>query len=114
MSSKSEYEDIRKAIFGLIFLGTPHQGSRVAPVAAFAARWISWLLGSRDVTLQSLRANGNSLADAHKRFIDACAKDIEPKHNLWEYNTSCFYESLETSFYGLSLGFVRFHEFMAR
>ncbi|KAF4470039.1 peptidase C14 [Fusarium albosuccineum] len=67
LCSAKEHSDIWRHTCGIIFLGTPHQGSSISGVASIIAYWTRFL-GSSTVLLSALAANEINLTDLEERF----------------------------------------------
>ncbi|KAJ9660144.1 hypothetical protein H2201_007051 [Coniosporium apollinis] len=91
-----EYKNIRDATCGVIFLGTPHQGSSVSTLGALAAR-LTRLFGSDTTQLVYLQMHSRELANLQARF----RKGITEGTKMFS-----FYETFPTCFWGFSFGFV--------
>ena len=78
------FRDIRLSTAGIIFLGTPHQGSE----AAVYGVWLAQAVGHDKTLLESLKRNSPALYDI--------ARDFEAGyHNA---DIVCFYEDKEASY----------------
>ncbi len=66
------------AIVGILFLGTPHQGSS----AAEYGKWLARALGNDTSLLETLKRNSPTLLEV--------AQDFEASYN--EVDVVCFYE----------------------
>ncbi|KAI1465801.1 armadillo-type protein [Daldinia caldariorum] len=78
LSSAQCSREILEDTCGIIFLGTPHQGSSASFTAAMLASWTS-LLGSDNTLLLSLQSHGPDLSDLQDRFmrqISSCSRDV--------------------------------------
>ena len=73
---EDDYRDILNATCGIIFLGTPHQGSDVSSLGAFAASVTSLLFGSNKMLLISLQKHSAGLSDLQNNFSASISKDI--------------------------------------
>lgn len=74
-----DFRDIRLATCGVIFLGTPHQGS---PVAEYA-EWLTRAIGNDTTLLKTLKKNSP--------ILDWLARDFESSYG--EADIVCFYEN---------------------
>ena len=72
------FKDIRLAIVGILFLGTPHQGSS----AAEYGMWLARALGNDTTLLQTLKNNSPTPLEV--------AQDFEASYN--NVDIVCFYE----------------------
>ena len=72
------FKDIRMAIAGILFLGTPHQGSS----AAEYGMWLARALGNDTALLETLKRNSPTLQEV--------ARDFEDSYN--NMDVICFYE----------------------
>ena len=72
------FKDIRMAIAGIIFLGTPHQGSSTAEYGM----WLARALGNDTTLLETLKKNSPTLHEV--------AKDFEAIYS--NLDIVCFYE----------------------
>ncbi|KAF6809165.1 hypothetical protein CMUS01_13739 [Colletotrichum musicola] len=89
--SSSAMEDTR----GVIFLGTPHQGSSLSIAASILGK-LTALLGSNTALLLTLQSNHNQLSDLEDEFRRVAA----------DKQITSFYETKPTFYLGLSLGCV--------
>ncbi|KAF6803004.1 hypothetical protein CMUS01_15208 [Colletotrichum musicola] len=89
--SSSAMEDTR----GIIFLGTPHQGSSLSIAASILGKLTAWL-GSNTALLLTLQSNHNQLSDLEDEFRRVAA----------DKQITSFYETKPTFYLGLSLGCV--------
>jgi hypothetical protein len=110
----NDYGEIRQAIIGVIFLGTPHHGSATSTMGSYLTRIFGILLGADGYLLRSLEKNHPALASAHSTFVDLCRVHVQRQVgwndtnlDLWE-NSKCFYEAKPTMLIGglISLGKV--------
>lgn len=96
--AETDSSDIVDDTCGIIFLGTPHQGSPMSVVGAIVA-FLTRLLGSSTGILLSLRNHHVQLSDLEDRF-GACMKKKESRRRKTDIVS--FYEAKHTFF----LGFV--------
>ncbi|KAF6822496.1 hypothetical protein CPLU01_11994 [Colletotrichum plurivorum] len=89
--SSSAMEDTR----GIIFLGTPHQGSSLSIAASILGK-LTALLGSNTALLLTLQSNHNQLSDLEDEF----------RRVATDKQITSFYETKPTFYLGLSLGCV--------
>ena len=61
---------IAESTNGVIFLGTPHEGSRVASVGAFVSLLFYWR-NSRARLLQALSPESDELHELHSAFVNS-------------------------------------------
>ena len=82
------FRDIRLSVSmaGIIFLGTPHQGSD----AAVYGIWLAQAVGHDKTLLESLRRNSSVLYDI--------ARDFEASYGYDNADIVCFYESKNASY----------------
>ena len=78
------FRDIRLSTAGIIFLGTPHQGSE----AAVYSVWFAQAVGHDKTLLESLRRNSPALHDI--------ARDFEASYS--NADIVCFYEDKDASY----------------
>ena len=78
------FRDIRLSTAGIIFLGTPHQGSE----AAVYAKWLTQAIRHDKTLLESLRDNSPALHDI--------ARDFETSYGSTDI--VCFYEDKDASY----------------
>lgn len=79
-----EFRDIRLSTAGIIFLGTPHQGSEAAVYGA----WLTQAAGHDKTLLESLKRNSPALYNIARDF-DAGYSHID---------IVCFYEDKDASY----------------
>ena len=72
------FKDIRMATAGILFLGTPHQGSS----AAEYGMWLARALGNDTTLLETLKKNSPTLQEV--------AQDFEASYS--NVDIVCFYE----------------------
>ncbi|EON65782.1 hypothetical protein W97_05021 [Coniosporium apollinis CBS 100218] len=96
-SIEQDYRDIGDATCGIIFLGTPHQGSGVSAIGALVAWLTTALFGSDMTQLVYLQKHGKELANLQARFAKSIVEGIK---------MFSFYETLPTCFHQISLGLV--------
>ena len=78
------FRDIRLSTAGIIFLGTPHQGSE----AAVYGVWLAQVMGHDKTLLESLRRNSPALHEI--------ARDFEASYS--NVDIVCFYEDKDASY----------------
>ncbi|KAI9730825.1 MAG: hypothetical protein M1834_005543 [Cirrosporium novae-zelandiae] len=93
-----EYKDIFDAIYGILFLGTPHQGSSMSWLGQLLAMITAPLLGSNKMLLHSLEYHEYGLTELQQRFSQCLDKT--------DKQFRAFYETLPTTFFGFSVGLV--------
>ncbi|KAF6832893.1 hypothetical protein CPLU01_05842 [Colletotrichum plurivorum] len=93
---------IKQDTSGIIFLGTPHQGSSL-PIAASLLGKLTALLGSNTALLLTLQSNHNQLSDLEDDFRRVAA----------DKQITSFYETKPSFYLGLSIGCI-FHRESAR
>jgi len=89
----SKYSWLLDATIGIIFLGTPHQGSKIANKGAFiakVAKYTGLVRPNREI-LESLKRNSGELFEKVEQFKDICIK----------IKISSFYETLSMGSFGL-------------
>ncbi|KAI0852003.1 hypothetical protein F5Y00DRAFT_274251 [Daldinia vernicosa] len=99
--SDSRFGDISRDTAGILFLGTPHQGSTVSWIGEILARLT--ILSGSDTTLLKLLSHGSSALLDLKRDFSAAVTSIINQKPLLVYS---FYETLPTFRYGVSLGVI--------
>ncbi|KAF3070397.1 Peptide-N4-(N-acetyl-beta-glucosaminyl)asparagine amidase A [Daldinia childiae] len=99
--SDSRFGDISRDTAGIIFLGTPHQGSTVSWIGEILARLT--ILSGSDATLLKLLSHGSPELLDLKRDFSAAVTSIINQKPLLVYS---FYETLPTFRYGVSLGVI--------
>ncbi|CAI7660079.1 unnamed protein product [Penicillium pancosmium] len=92
--------DIVDSTSGIIFLGTPHQGSSVSTPAAILA-WVTTVLGSESGLPISLTHHRTELADLDVNFVQ-CMREKERRTRKTEIIAFC--EMRSTYFAGISVG----------
>lgn len=97
---REDFRDVREAIIGVIFLGTPHFGSNFVDSALMILAWFSTQL------LGSMVSRMLSLKDLHDILTQECEEE-DTELDLWR-NSRGFREARpKTLFSGLfSLGLV--------
>ncbi|KAM3563321.1 hypothetical protein ARSEF4850_002388 [Beauveria asiatica] len=96
-------QDIVDATSGILFLGTPHQGSSVSIAGAVLA-WMTGLLGSNTTLLLSLKSNDQQLSTLAANFKQCIASSNKRRQE--NIRISSFYETKKTYLLGLSLGVI--------
>ncbi|KAI1481363.1 hypothetical protein F4774DRAFT_424234 [Daldinia eschscholtzii] len=99
--SDSCFEDINRNTAGIIFLGTPHQGSGASSFGKALARLTSFS-GSNAMLLRLLSYGSPALLDLKRDFSTAITSIFHQKPLL----VYSFYETLPTFFGWLSLGVI--------
>ncbi|RMZ86971.1 hypothetical protein DV736_g5797, partial [Chaetothyriales sp. CBS 134916] len=95
-------EEILSNTRGIIFLGTPHQGSPASIAGAILATMTA-VLGSNNTLLLSLRDHHNELSDLEELFADRM-KDEEQRQEKTQIFS--FYETMQTTLWWLPIGLV--------
>ncbi|KAM3558268.1 hypothetical protein MY1884_004072 [Beauveria asiatica] len=98
----NDSQEIVDDTLGILFLGTPHQGSSVSVAGALLA-WISGLLGSDMTLLLSLKRHDAQLSSLADAFRSRVAPNERRQRKV---PITSFYETKKTYFLGLSLGIV--------
>ena len=80
----NDFKDIRLSTAGIIFLGTPHQGSE----AAVYEVWLAQAVGHDKTLLKFLKRNSSAL--------DEIARDFNASHG--NADIVCFYEDKDVSY----------------
>lgn len=81
---RHEFSNIRLSTAGIVFLGTPHQGSD----AASYGLWLAQVVGHDKTLLESLKKNSPALYEIAQDFeASYCDADIV-----------CFYENIQASY----------------
>jgi hypothetical protein len=94
----SEAEKIRQATQTILFLGTPHTGSKATKLASFLLHYlglIAWMCGSKLLLLKSLEWHSEGLRDLDIEFSETCPEHI----SLYS-----FYETKDSYFGIINLG----------
>ena len=98
-AKNEEYEDIRDAMCGIVFLGTPHQGSSASAIGSLLAWLTTPFFGSNKMLLRSLQWHTAELANLQQAFLESF-----PKGSL----VFSLYETLPTLAFGIPIGLVSF------
>jgi len=85
-SNRPDCEDIKRSTAGVLFLGTPHEGTDVAGYGSFIAK----LKGNDPSLIQSLKPTDE---DLYALSLDFAA-------GYRHLNISCFYEKLDNAYVG--------------
>ena len=85
-SNRSECEDIRSSTTGVVFLGTPHEGTTIAQWASFLAM----IKGNDSKLLEQLQPKEEMLYELSHDFASG--------YN--HLSTMCFYEKLSNTYVG--------------
>lgn len=99
----SDSQDIVDDTSGILFLGTPHQGSSVSVAGAVLA-WMTGFLGSDTTLLLSLKSDDQQLSTLAANFKLCIASSN--KHRKENIRITSFYETKKTYLLGVSLGVV--------
>ena len=68
-SAPTEHPDVLENIHGIIFLGTPHRGTKYSFYARAAALWLKRLNANPDIFLP-LKVNSSALLEQHASFMN--------------------------------------------
>lgn len=104
--AEKEYKNIFEAICGIIFLGTPFQGSDFATPARLLVH-ISAPFGSKTILLRLLQSHSQELANLREDFIRSISrmKPFRSRETVWEVDESpfiyTFFEDIDTVLLGL-------------
>lgn len=98
----SDSQDIVDDTAGIVFLGTPHQGSSVSIAGAVLAA-LTGFLGSDTTLLLSLKNHGAQLSNLADVFDSRIAPNGPRQRKI---PITSFYETKKTYLFGLSLGLV--------
>lgn len=99
----NESQEIIDDTSGILFLGTPHQGSSVSLAGAVLA-WMTGFLGSDMTLLLSLKSNNQQLSTLAAKFKHCVASSNKRRQE--NIRISSFYETKKTYLLGVSLGVV--------
>ncbi|KAK6501920.1 hypothetical protein TWF481_009739 [Arthrobotrys musiformis] len=100
-TSPDEYLDISQKTAGIIFLGTPHEGSEASWIAGWLAKLTSFS-GSDAVLLSLLEHHSSQLSDLRDEFSEAVASPAQDSR-LKLYS---FFETKKSYPYGIPLGVI--------
>jgi hypothetical protein len=81
---RKDFNDLRSSVAGIIFLGTPFQGSD----AATYGKWLAHLAGHDTTLLRSLLKDSQNLRDLSSDFWDS----YSDRHMV------CFYENKDAEY----------------
>lgn len=93
-----EFNEIFDAVSGVLFLGTPHQGSQMSWAAKLLAILTTPFFGSNKMLLRTLEYHEDGLINLQQQFSRLLDKTDKQVY--------AFYESLPTRVFGLSVGLV--------
>jgi hypothetical protein len=93
--AQRDYKEIYRATRGVIFLGTPHRGSKLSWLARFIAT-LAIPFGSNKALLNNLKYHSKDLEKKTDDFSKSCQRMY----------IACFYEKLPMYLLGISLGLV--------
>ncbi|KAL1856821.1 hypothetical protein VTK73DRAFT_8221 [Phialemonium thermophilum] len=96
-----EYRAIFKKTAGILFLGTPHQGSSVSWLGGWLAR-LTYFSGSDAILLNLLEHHSSQLSDLRDEFSKAVALPVRDSR-LTLYS---FFETRKSYLYGIPLGMI--------
>ena len=85
-SNRSDCEDIRSSTTGIVFLGTPHEGTTIAQWASF----LSMIKGNDNRLLEQLQPKAETLFELSHDFASGYK----------QLSTVCFYEKLSNTYVG--------------
>ncbi|RDA85631.1 hypothetical protein CP532_3563 [Ophiocordyceps camponoti-leonardi (nom. inval.)] len=88
---------------GIIFLGTPHQGSAASTAGAIAASTLTGFLGSDTTLLLALKSHNKQLSYLDERFGD-CMREKEGRRR--KTRLVCFCEAKPSWVFGIPLGII--------
>ncbi|KAL9062482.1 MAG: hypothetical protein Q9157_008881, partial [Trypethelium eluteriae] len=83
--------DIADALYGIIFMGTPHKGSDFATWGEFLRRWLGRVKQTNTKLLKELEKNAEPLAELQDRFQKFLRLQEQHKTNI---QIVCFLEEL--------------------
>lgn len=109
-----QYRDILDDTIGIIFLGTPHQGSNVSQFGAFIAR-LTWLFGSSTILLKGLYRDNPHLSDLQERFMSVIRrrKDIKLV-TMYEMHPTYFAQLIYLGFVSTITKRYTYHEYLRK
>ncbi|TRX88171.1 hypothetical protein FHL15_010920 [Xylaria flabelliformis] len=99
LSASKPEQDVSKNTRGIIFLGTPHQGTSVSNWGTLLT-FLTSFLGSDNTLLLYLKKHNSDLSNLEAWF----KKWVEQRPR--KVKVECFYEMRPTFIFGLSIGFV--------
>lgn len=82
---------------GIVFLGTPHQGSNTAKFGKIIALLTSRVLGSKKMLLQGLQLHTTDLSNLQLDFYSACGTGIR---------ITTVHETRDSKLYNIPIGMV--------
>ncbi|OJI82831.1 hypothetical protein ASPTUDRAFT_123533 [Aspergillus tubingensis CBS 134.48] len=109
-----QYRDILDDTIGIIFLGTPHQGSNVSQFGAFIAR-LTWVFGSSTILLKGLYRDNPHLSDLQERFMSVIRrrKDIKLV-TMYEKHPTYFAQLIYLGFVSTIITRSTYHKYLQK
>lgn len=102
VSAQERNEEVYKHVVGIMFLGTPHNGS---PLTRFGTllSYFSYWSGSSTSLLDVVQTESTENTNLHRNFTD-----LRYNHNYLKKkdNIVCFFEAVRESFLGFALTHV--------
>ncbi len=98
VSARDKNEEVYKHAVGIIFLGTPHKGSRLTRFGIFLSYFSYWS-GSRSSLLDVIQTKSTQNTILYDKFMD-----LRQQHDFLKYKNSivCCFEAVRDSFLGFA------------
>lgn len=91
-NSKIHLRNVFKQLKGIIFLGTPHQGSWMADWSKIPAKALGVVKSTNPTLLEVLQINNEHLQSLHRRFLNKLQAVERDSRGQRTIETTCFYE----------------------
>lgn len=93
LHSDKALQSIPDHTIGVLFLGTPFQGSSLASYGSIAINLLKYVMNTQPDSLQTLEKKSKKLADINTKFAKFL-KERDRAHNMPRLQIACFFEGI--------------------